>query len=296
MASTPSVTLSNFTGLDFNQILQADAAAAQIPITALQNQLVGVNTAISTLGTIAGDFTSLQSALSTLNTSLSIPPAGVTVSQGAPFTAAITGGAVNGTYNVAVSQLASAESLASQGYASSNASVGDGSVTITIGGQPTSITINSSNDTLTGLASAINGAGIGVTAQVVNTGAPGAPYRLQITSNATGSAQAFSIAANLSGGTAPDFANNEVGPTDTSGVTGTATPTIGGTYTGTLSQGYHFTVVNGGTVGVDPITIAWSSDSGDAGTITVPTSYAGQQLTIGDGISLTLGTGTLKSN
>ncbi len=68
MASTPSVTLSNFTGLDFNQILQADAAAAQIPITALQNQLVAVNTSISTLGAISGDFSSLQSALTTLNT------------------------------------------------------------------------------------------------------------------------------------------------------------------------------------------------------------------------------------
>jgi flagellar hook-associated protein 2 len=296
MASTSSVTLSNFTGLDFTQILQADAAAAQVPTTALQNQLVGVNTAISTLGTIQGDFSSLQSALNTLNTSLTIPPAGVSVSQNAPFTAAVTGGAVNGTYDVTVSQLASAQSLASQGYASSGASVGDGSVTITVGGQPTSIAIDSSNDTLAGLAGAINGSGIGVTAQVVNTGAPGAPYRLQITSNATGSAQAFSIAANLSGGTAPDFANNEIGPTDTSGVSGTATPTIGGTYTGTLSQGYHFTVVSGGTVGVDPITIAWTSDSGEAGTVTVPTSYAGQQLTVAYGITLALGTGTLKTN
>ncbi len=55
-------------------------------------------------------------------------------------------------------------------------------------------------------------------------------------------------------------------------------------------------MVNGGTVGVDSITIAWSSDSGEAGTITVPTSYAGQQLNVADGISLTLGTGTLKTN
>ena len=56
MASTPSVTLSNFTGIDFNQILHADAAAAQVPIAALQNQLVGVNTAISTLGHDRGRF------------------------------------------------------------------------------------------------------------------------------------------------------------------------------------------------------------------------------------------------
>ena len=52
MGSAP-VTLSNFTGLNFNEILQADAAAAQVPITALQNQLTGVNTAISTLGAMS---------------------------------------------------------------------------------------------------------------------------------------------------------------------------------------------------------------------------------------------------
>lgn len=296
MASTPSVTLSNFTGLDFNQILQADEAAAQVPIAALQNQLVGVNTAISTLGTIQGDFTSLQNALNTLNTSLTIPPTAATVDANAPFTASVTGAPINGSYAVSVNQLASAESLASQGYASDSASIGDGTVTLTSGGQATPITISSSNDTLDGLAGAINAANLGVTAQVVNTGAPGAPFRLQITSNQTGSAQAFSIAVNLTGGTATDFANNEIGPTDSSGITGTATATVGGAYTGTLSQGYHFTVLNGGTVGVDPITIAWSSDSGEAGTITVPTSYAGQQLNIADGVSLTLGTGTLKTN
>jgi len=296
MASTPSVTLSNFTGLDFNQILQADEAAAQVPITALQNQLVGVNTAISTLGTIQGDFTSLQNALNTLNTSVTIPPTAASVGANAPFTASVTGAPINGSYAVSVNQLASAESLASQGYASDSASLGDGSVTLTVGGNATPITIDSSNDTLAGLAGAINAANLGVTAQVVNTGAPGAPFRLQITSNQTGSAQAFSIAVNLSGGTAPDFADNQIGPTDSSGISGTATATVGGTYTGTLSQGYHFAVLNGGTVGVDPITIGWTSDSGEAGTITVSASYAGQQLNVADGVTLTLGAGTLQTN
>jgi flagellar hook-associated protein 2 len=296
MGSTPSVTLSNFTGLDFNSILQADEAAAQVPITALDNQLTAINTSISTLGTIQGDFTSLQSALTALNTSLTIPPTGVSVASDAPFTAAVTGAPINGSYPVTVTQLASAQILASQGYASDSASVGDGTVTITIGGQATPITIDSSNDTLSGLAGAINAAGVGVTAQVVDTGAPGAPDRLEITSNSTGAAQAFSVSSSLSGGTAPDFADNEIGPTDTSAVTGTATPTLGGTYTGTLSQGYHFTVTSGGTVGTDPITIGWTSDSGEAGTLTVPASYSGQALNVADGVTLTLGSGTLNTN
>jgi flagellar hook-associated protein 2 len=295
MGSTP-VTLSNFTGLDFNSILAADEAAAQVPITALDNQETALNTSISTLGTIQGDYTTLQSALTALNTSLTIPPTGVSVGSNAPFTAAVTGAPINGSYPVTVTQLASAQILASQGYASDSASVGDGTATITIGGQATPITINSTNDTLSGLAGAINAAGVGVTAQVVNTGAPGAPYRLEISSNSTGAAQSFTINANLSGGTAPDFTDNEIGPTDISDVTGTASATVGGTYTGTLSQGYNFTVITGGTVGVDPITIAWESGSGEAGTVTVPTSYSGQALNVADGLTLKLGNGTLNAN
>ena len=184
--ATSAITFSNFTGLDFNQILKAEAAVLQIPVSSLDNQLTGVNTAISVLGTINGDFTTLQNALSTLNTSLTIPPSAASVSANAPFTATVLGAPQNGTYNVTVSQLASAASLASQGYASSTSSVGDGTFTITVGGTATPLTINASNDTLSGLAAAITAAALGVSAQVVNTGAPGTPYRLEITSDATG--------------------------------------------------------------------------------------------------------------
>jgi flagellar hook-associated protein 2 len=293
MAAAP-ITLSNFTGLDFNTILQAETAALQVPLTSLDNQLTGVNTAISTLGTISGDFTTLQNALSTLNTSLTIPPTAASVSSNAPFTATVAGAPENGTYNVTVSQLASAESLASQGYASDTSSVGDGTFTITIGGTVTPITVDSTNDTLDGLATAITTAGLGVSAQVVDTGAAGAPYQLEITSNSTGSAGAFSVTSSLSGGTSPNFATNSIGPT-TSSVTGTSVPTVGGTYTGSLAQQYSFSVTSGGTLGTDPITIGWSSDSGESGTITVPANYSGQPLTVADGLTLTLGNGTLNT-
>ena len=179
--ATSPVTFSNFTGLDFNAILNAETAAAQVPIAYVQNELVGANTAISMLGYISGDFTQLQSALNTLNTSLTVPPLGASVSQAAPFAASITGAPASGTYTVSVSQLASAQIVASQGYASSTSGVGDGTFSISVnGGVATAITINSTNDTLAGLAGAINNASLGVTAQVVNTGAPGAPYRPRV--------------------------------------------------------------------------------------------------------------------
>ncbi|HTY53557.1 MAG TPA: flagellar filament capping protein FliD, partial [Candidatus Binataceae bacterium] len=95
---------------------------------------------------------------------------------------------------------------------------------------------------------------------------------------------------------APDFTDNAIGPVSLDSMTGTATPTIGGTYSGTLSQEYHFTVSSGGTVGTNAITINYTSDSGETGTITVPSNYTpGTALTGPDGLTLSLGAGTLNN-
>src|SRR5208282_4099691 len=185
------------------------------------------------LGQLSSDFTSVQSALNAIDLGLSIPPVAATASAGAPFTAQASGAALAGSYAVTVSQLAAAQSVASQGYANQTDSVGAGTITITKGGTATPITIDSSNDTLGGVADAINSANLGVTAQVFDTGLAGAPYRLEVTSNSTGAAQSFTISSSLTGGTAPDFADAEVGPTSDS-ISGTSTPTVGGTYTGHL--------------------------------------------------------------
>src|SRR5690349_17784863 len=114
MATSTGISFSNFTGVDFSSILTAATAAAQVPIAAKQDTLVGVNTAISVLGSISGDFTSVQSSLAALQASLTSPPAAATVSSGAPFTANVTGSPINGTYTVGVSKLATAQSVASQ--------------------------------------------------------------------------------------------------------------------------------------------------------------------------------------
>jgi hypothetical protein len=135
-----------------------------------------------------------------------------------------------------------------------------------------------------------------VTAQVVDTGLPGAPYRLEISSNSTGAADAFMVTSNLTGSPVPDFTDNEIGPVSLTSVTGTATPTICGAYSGSLSQGYYFTVTSGGTVGGGTLTISYTSDSGESGTVTVPATYtAGSPLDVADGLTLSLSAGTLNT-
>jgi len=296
MAGAPPITFGNFTGIDFNQIIQSEVAAASVPITNLDNQITAENTQISSLGAISANVSLLQSAVANLNTDATTPQQAVNVESGAPFTASTTGSPASGVYNVTVNALATSQISASQGFASSTSALGTGALTLTVGGVAHQITVDTTNNTLAGLASAINTADLGVTAQVVNTGLPGAPYRLELSSNSTGAANAFSVSTSLSGGAAPDFSDTEIGPVSLDSVTGTATPTVSGTYTGTLSQGYHFTVTTGGTVGADPLTISYVSDSGESGTIDVSANYtAGAPLAVVDGLELSLGAGTLNT-
>jgi flagellar hook-associated protein 2 len=295
-SATPPITLGNFTGIDFNQLLQAVIATAQIPVDNLQNQVSADNTEISALGQIGGSLNSLQSSLTQLQTDATTTPLSATASAGAPFTASLAGTPLAGTYNVSVNSLATAQVSASQGYTSDTSTVGTGTISITIGGNTSNINIDSSNDTLDGVAAAINQANLGATAQVVDTGLPADPYRLQITSNSTGTAGAFTVATNLTGGTAPNFSSSSIGNVQLDSVSGTSQIGIAGTYTGALSQSYQFTVLSGGTVGSSAITIQYTSDSGQSGTITVPQNYPPQSpISIIAGLNLTLGSGTLNA-
>jgi flagellar hook-associated protein 2 len=297
MATANPISLPNYAGVDFNQILQSIIAFGKIPIAGLQQQVAGETLAISTLGRIGGDLSSLQTVLSQFQTIGSNAPLSASTAAGAPFTPSVSGTPVAGVYSVSVNQLAAAQVSASQGYASNTNSVGTGTITVTTGGVAHDITIDSSNQTLDGVAGAINAAAIGVTAQVMNTGLPADPYRLEITSNSSGSASAFTVSTSLTGGTAPDFTNTNVGPVSLDSMAGTSTPTIGGTYAGTLSQGYHFKVTSGGSVGTDAITIGYTSDSGQSGTINVASNYTpGTPITVANGLTLSLGGGTLNAN
>jgi flagellar hook-associated protein 2 len=114
--------------------------------------------------------------------------------------------AQNGTYNLTVNSLARAHQIKSDGYASTTAAIGTGTVTISTGsGAPVEIAIDETNGTLTGLRDAINKAGAGVTAAIVNDGSDTVPYRLLITSNSSGTAGAITLQADLTGETAPTF-------------------------------------------------------------------------------------------
>jgi flagellar hook-associated protein 2 len=112
-------------------------------------------------------------------------------------------GAKTGSYSVEVSSLAQANSLASAQFADSNTTtLGTGTLTIKSGSTSASITIDNSNNTLDGIASAINGqANLGVNASVLNTGSG---YKLVLTATQSGVNNAIDISVVDGDGTNTD--------------------------------------------------------------------------------------------
>lgn len=108
-----------------------------------------------------------------------------------------------GSYSINVTGLAQAKSMVSSNFAGTNTTqTGTGTLIITTGSNsPVTVNISSSNSTLSGVCNAINAANAGVTATIINDGTSN-PYRLLITANDTGTANAFTVTDNLSGGQA----------------------------------------------------------------------------------------------
>lgn len=112
--------------------------------------------------------------------------------------------ASRGTYSVEVTSLASAQALASQAVFPDrdSTSVGQGTLQLSVGDKITNITIDNNNDSLQGLANAINEADAGVSAGVIDTGDG---YQLVLSADETGTANSVSIAVSGdSGGTDTD--------------------------------------------------------------------------------------------
>lgn len=92
-----------------------------------------------------------------------------------------------------------------------------------------------------------------------------------------------------------DFAGRLPSSPNTSGYTGTATPQVGGQYTGTNNDTYTFQVVGSGTVGVTPnLQLAVKDSAGNSlATLNIGQGYTpGTPLTAANGITVQLASGT----
>lgn len=185
-------------GLDVSSIVSALVAARQAaPQQSITNQTTALNNQLSGLTQLNSALTSLQSsltALTTASTYQSYTASLASTSGGGSIGSATTmSSAQPGTYTVAVSQLATAQSRTSSAVATGTA-VGAGTLTIAIGSSSMNVAVSATN-TLSDIAAAINSSSSnpGVNATIVN-GVNG--QQLILTSQKTGVANAFTVSAN----------------------------------------------------------------------------------------------------
>ncbi|AQQ40835.1 MULTISPECIES: flagellar filament capping protein FliD [Burkholderia] len=173
------------------------------------------NTRISAFGALSSALGALEAGLTSLKNG-ALQSTFNAVASGKGLTATAGAGAVAGTYTVGVTQIATAQALSSAGFNGSKA-LGTGTLTLSLGSQSFKVEVGSTNNTLAGIAAAINGASgnPGISATVIN-GTDGA--HLVLASSKTGSANAISVAvANVA---------NDSGLSNL-GVTSTADPSGG---------------------------------------------------------------------
>lgn len=199
MASTTS-TSSTFGALDVGSLVSQLMALERRPIDKLNAKISSSEAKISSFGTLKGLVSSLQTAVKGLSTSLQGFSA--TASDATVLSATASSSAVAGNYTVNVTSLAKAHRLAAAGQLNDAAPIfaGASTVTVVVGAVSTDIPIGAGTS-LQDIRTAINDADIGVTATIVNDGSA-TPYRLALSSNSTGLANAITSITVKTGGDA----------------------------------------------------------------------------------------------
>lgn len=180
-------------GIDVRAIAERLSAAVKAPREAAITKREAANEArISSLADVASSVSSFSSALATLVRGGSLRKQ---VSLSDPSLAKVTtvaGSTANlNAFSLEVRQLAKGQTLESAPLASRLSAVGRGTLTLATSAGSAAITIDDSNNSLTGLAGAINQAGLGISASVV-TDSSGA--RLVVKGSA-GAANSFTLTA-----------------------------------------------------------------------------------------------------
>jgi flagellar hook-associated protein 2 len=180
-------------GLDIGGIVSAltsaYGAAQTAQITSQQNSL---DSQVSAYGTFTSALDTLNAALPALEVPSQLAGFAATVADKTIASATTTSDAVAGQDSLEVTNLATAATLTSKPVASSSTAVGTGTLTIQVGSASTQINIDTTDNTLAGIASAINSAANnpGVTASIITT-TTGA--RLVLAGTTTGAANAITV-------------------------------------------------------------------------------------------------------
>ena len=171
-----------------SQLVSADITPAA---TRLSIKEARYQAEISAFGTLKSAVSTFKGTIAGVNSISTYQSKSSSTSLSDKVQVSATSEAANGSYNVEVSALAEAQSLVADATFSDLTSiVGTGTLTLTSAGVVTSIVINSSNNTLAGLADAINESDGPANASVVFDGTD---YRLTLVAKDTGTANSVSF-------------------------------------------------------------------------------------------------------
>ena len=180
-------------GIDTAALVADLAAASRTPKVQRFDALARANQAkVSTLAQARSDLDSFADSLADLASGGTLRSQPVT-SDDSAISVTSNPGTLIGSYagEIVVNSLAKAQTIYSGYSGSATDPIGQGGMTLTVGTASYAITIGAANDSLNGLASAINASGSGVRASVVNdTGS----FRL-VLKGESGAAKAFALTA-----------------------------------------------------------------------------------------------------
>lgn len=249
-ASTP--------GIDVNAAVSASLSAAEAPEQQWETQESLLQSQQSALTQIQTDANNLDTVAQSLN-SLTGPLTATTVgsSDSSVVTATSASGSALGNNVVIVNSLATNDSWSSSTLASASTTVPAGSFTITPASGSATTIATDGTQTLSDLASQINGDDLGVSANVI-TDASGS--RLSIVNNTSGSASDFTVTT--SGYTGFGFSEVEPGANASLTVNGNQISSASNTVTGVI-PGLTLNLLG---TSSSPVTLSVAPDTSQAST------------------------------
>jgi flagellar hook-associated protein 2 len=195
-------------GLDIDGLVASLVAAERVPaetqLNAREAEITGLTTSFSSAKSAVSDFEAAASKLALASTFSQFTSSS---SDSTKATISATSSASLGSYQLSVSSLATAQTLASGNFSATTDVLGTGTLNIALGtpvytgsvpdtyssftqASSVSITIDSSNNTLAGIRDAINSANAGVNASILKNGDN---YQLFLVSESAGAANSMSI-------------------------------------------------------------------------------------------------------
>ena len=284
--------------LNTTEIINSIIEYERRPAVLMEQQQALKTKEITTFNALAAKLLALQTSITALNGETAFTQADISISNDQLLTASAEGRVGTGSYALNILSLARNHQIASHGFDDpSQSAMGTGTITLALGNDsPTTLTIDTDNNSLVGIKEAINEAGIGITASIINDGSQSNPYRLVLTGEETGRENQISITTELSGGLDLNFDTAVFDNPEIDNFSSQATSKVSlgaaASFSGSTNKTYTFTIAGAGvqTVGAGNITINWT-DGTNSGSIVV--SQADTEVIGPDGMKLSFADGDL---